>query len=269
MTPTALDDLTDAEIAHFRAFGFVVARQAFDAASLSEEVDRALADGLTPMRRSSAQAGIDFGYVPMMCERTPVSVALLDRFSAAASRLLGGDALPVRAKAVRYHGASVWHRDSELPVDSIGVVAYLEPLDATSGALRVLPGSHHHSYATALAQELSRRGEPQGVETDGGFAGTPLETRPGDIIVFDEHLYHASHGGAARRQWRADYFALPHTDTATTAARMYLAAMYRPGWSGSYDTHRYPTYGPHWRATPRACHEHLERLGAYRAARTQ
>jgi hypothetical protein len=36
-----------------------------------------------------------------------------------------------------------------------------------------------------------------------------IETEPGDLIVIDEHLFHASSGGAVRRQWRVDYLPVP------------------------------------------------------------
>jgi hypothetical protein len=54
-------------------------------------------------------------------ERTPVSVALLDRFAPAAATLLGGPVLPVRTKVVEYHGEATWHRDSDLDFASVGV----------------------------------------------------------------------------------------------------------------------------------------------------
>ncbi len=74
--------LDEREISWFRASGFVVLRGAFDPEPLSTEVDAALTDafrGTTdPGAVSSGIAGNEFRYVPMMCERTPVSLSLLD-----------------------------------------------------------------------------------------------------------------------------------------------------------------------------------------------
>ena len=85
---------------------------------------------------------VTFRYVPMMCERTPVSVGLIDRYAVIAAELLGRPVLPGRAKGTWYQSDTGWHRDSVGDIASLGVLAYLEPLDAATGALRVVPGSH-------------------------------------------------------------------------------------------------------------------------------
>ena len=60
-------------------------------------------------------------------------------------------------------------------------VAYLEPLEAASGALRVLPGSHH------LAD--SALGHLYSLDVDvPDVPGQVLITEPGDVIAFDPHL---------------------------------------------------------------------------------
>ena len=132
-----------------------------------------------PFNRGSGSVG--FHGVIMMCERTPVSLHLVDLLSDAGARLLGRTVLPGRGKGTRYFGSSGWHADSDLPIDSVSFVAYLDPLTATSGALRVRPGSH-----------LGEAGDE-----------VVVETAPGDLVAFDEHLVHGSVGGAIRRQWRS------------------------------------------------------------------
>src|SRR5688572_16619873 len=174
--------LDDQAIARFHRDGYVVLRRAFDPGELSAEVDDALEHGL----RADAEAkqgggGVEFRVVVMMCERTPVSLALLDVFAVAAAKLLGRPVLPGRAKGTRYFGSSDLHADSDAAIPSLSFVAYLEPLDATSGALRVIPRSH--------------RQEREGWAPD----AVALATRPGDVIVFDEHLTHGSVGGGVRR----------------------------------------------------------------------
>ena len=184
----------------------------------------------------------------MMGERTPVSLGLVDTFAAVAHQLLGGPVLPVRAKSVRYVASAERHRDSTSIVRSLGFAAYLEPLAADTGALRVVPGSHR--------------------DLDEGSDGPEvvLETQPGDVIVFDEHLLHSSSGGRDRRQWRVDFFADPTSAAEEAAVTAYLLATFPPDWDGGYDVDRFPTYGPHWQAQDRPWHRRLEELGAYRAA---
>jgi hypothetical protein len=263
--------LSDADIAHFRTFGFVVLRRAFDASSLSEELDRALREAF-PRSVGVAVGGgeIAFRYVPMMCEHTPLSVVLLDRFAGPAAQLLGVPVLPVRAKGVMYSGATRWHSDSSHDLASIGFAGYLEPLHAHNGALRVVPGSHRPELGRTVTDYCARHlaGSPAeapevSVTKLPGFA---IPTEPGDVIAFDEHLFHASIGGRNRRQWRVDYVADPQDVEEERKVRAYFHGTYPPGWDGGYDVDRYPTYGEHWLASGKPWIERLARLGVYELA---
>ncbi len=242
--------VTPAHAAHLDVFGFVVLPGLFDAAPLSAELDRALREGFAdPSYMNHGPAGNAFRYLPMMCEHTPVSVALAVRLARVAGELLAAPVLPGRAKGTEYRGATRWHRDSELAVRSVGFACYLEPLDAGSGALRVLPGSHRPAYAAAIAGYLERASEPPGLA---------VPTTPGDAIVFDERLYHASSGGALRRQWRVDFVA---DDGDDGALRTYFAGQYAPGWDGGYDVDRFPSHGASWRAIDPRWTRRLAQLG--------
>jgi hypothetical protein len=249
------------DLLYFHAFGFVVLKSAFDPGPLAREVDDTLRD--TPGSQLSAPVGdvaIRFRYAPMMTVRTPASLALLDRLDAVAAELLGGPVLPTRAKAVRYVGDSPWHADSTHAVPSLGCAAYLEPLRAENGALRVLPGSHHPSFADALRQV-----NVAGL-TAAAFPGHVLETEPGDVIVFDEHLWHASAGGGARRQWRIDYIREPDDDASAAIVRSYFGGIFAPDWEGGYDADRHPSYGPDWLTSGRRAVAELAKLGVYALA---
>lgn len=257
--------VTVEEVAQFQTFGFVVLRGAFQPGPLSAELDLALKDGF----RSSFEvevggAGIEGRYLPMMCERTPVSLLLLDQFAGPAAQLLGGPALPLRAKGIEYFRSTSWHHDTDLEIASIGFACYLEPLNAESGALRVLPGSHRAEYGAAVERITESR--PTHAAIDDWITAMPdvaLETDPGDVIVFDEHLYHASTGGRNRRQWRVDYFLDPGDAVAEARVRAYLAETYVPGWDGGYEVDHFPSYGDHWLASGRPAVKRLEQLGAY------
>jgi Phytanoyl-CoA dioxygenase (PhyH) len=244
-------------IARLRESGFAVLAGFFDPGPLTTEVTDALADGfsrLPPLNVGSA--GNAFRYVPMMCERTARSLALLDGLSGIAGDIFGRPAVPLRAKGTQYHGSTAWHRDSERNLDSLGFMAYLEPLQGDTGALRVLPGSHRPSPVDA----------PGGYPTANNAVGEPVETEPGDVIVFDEHLLHASAGGTIRHQWRVDFFADPQTSDETLNAEAFLAGVYQVGWDGGYDLDRYPSYDTAWRQCRRPAAQRLRQLGAYRLA---
>jgi Phytanoyl-CoA dioxygenase (PhyH) len=116
-----------------------------------------------------------------------------------AAELLGREVLPGRVKGTRYFGDTGWHRDSKDALPTMGFLAYLEPMTAQSGAIRLLPGSHA-DLTIALPTSFDDGSLPP---------GQAIGTEPGDVIAFDEHLVHGSKGGRARRQWRADFLADP------------------------------------------------------------
>lgn len=244
---------SQADRAKFETDGYIVLRNAFDATPLAREMDRALDES-----RRGAGFAADVGagviggrYVPMTCARTPESVHLIDRLEPIAAALLGAAVLPTRAKGVLYAGASPWHRDATGDVRSVGFAAYLESLRADNGALRVVPGSHRTS---ADAGSLS---------PDAGIA---VETDPGDIIAFDEHLFHSSVGGHDRRQWRVDYVVDPTTPDAEASVCAWYARQHPPDWDGGYDVDRYPSYGPDWLESGRSWVARMAALGVYEAA---
>jgi hypothetical protein len=252
------------DVAHFRTFGFVVLRGVVDGAALSDEVDRTLRDG--SHAAFATQVGgqqLDAAYVPMMCGRTPMSLALLERFAAPAAALLGGPVLPVRAKCVRYAGATSWHRDSAHDLGSVGFACYLEPLEAASGALRVLPGSHWAAFGAAAGEFTD--------VVSSELPGLAVPTRPGDAIVFDEHLFHASSGGRDRRQWRVDFVGEPPPADREGDERLraYFAGIFPSDWDGGYDVDAFPSYGPDWLASGAPWIDRLRALGVYDLARTQ
>jgi hypothetical protein len=223
--------------------------------------DRAMANGLGP--DVSRSGDIQFQYVPMMTAETSVSLSLLDRAEMVAAALLGGPVLPTRAKGVRYFGDTPWHRDSDSPLTSVGFLAYLDPVGAESGALRVLSGSHHAQLGDAI-----RALGPAGLAAL-ALPDHVVATEPGDMILLDEHLFHASFGGGTRRQWRIDYLKAPVGAEAEHHTKSYFASIYAPDRDGGYDVDRYPSYGPDWRDSGRPGVAQLEALGVYELAAVQ
>jgi hypothetical protein len=241
---------------HLDTFGFVVLRGFVEPRALSAEFDASMRAAFAdPGHLKAGAAGNEFRYVPTMCERTPVSLSLLRRLAPVASELLGAPVLPSRAKATTYRGSTGWHRDTALPVRSVGFALYLEPLGAADGALRVLPGSHRAEYGATVAAYAAQAADMPSVA---------VPTVPGDVIAFDEHLYHASSGGDLRRQWRVDFVA--DVPGGEDALRAYFAGQYSSAWDGGYDVVRFPSYGDHWRTIDPRWNERLGELGAYGAA---
>jgi hypothetical protein len=260
--PSALTvNLTRQSADAFHTFGFVVLRRFFEPSPLAAEIDRVMADGLNA--ELSRSGDIRFQYVPMMTVETPVSLSLLDRAESVAAAVLGGPVLPTRAKGVRYVGDTPWHTDSDSPLRSVGFLAYLGPVGAGSGALRVIPGSHHPQFRDAIrALASAGRAAPD-------LPHHVVATEPGDMILLDERVFHASFGGETRRQWRLDYLESPVGVEAVNQTKSYFARIFAPDWDGGYDVERYPSYGPDWRSSSRPAVAQLGALGVYELAATQ
>jgi hypothetical protein len=253
MTPSLAQSLS--------AFGFAVIRQFFKADAVSAEVDRVTSNGL--MLPVARRGGINFQYVPMMTAETPASLSLLDACAVLAEAALMAPVIPTRAKGTLYRGDTPWHVDSESHIQSIGCIAYLESINARSGALRVLPGSHRPEYGDAI-RALGATGMPATA-----LPAHVIESEPGDLILMDEHLFHASFSGGVRRQWRVDFLPLPTDADAERDTKTYFEQLYPPDWEGGYDVDRYPSYGPDWIQSGRGSVGHLAALGVYDLAAAQ
>jgi hypothetical protein len=218
--------------------GYVVLRGFFDPQPLDVELDRALKDGTggrqLPQRFSVGSGTVSLQYVPMMCERTPVSLDLSRALASFVEGLVQRSVLPGRAKGTRYFGDTSWHRDSEHDIQSLGCLAYLDRLTATSGALLVLPRS-----------QLDRTRE---LPAEAGDVGVAIETDPGDVVVFDEHLIHGSRGGRDRCQWRVDFVVDPAAVEVPAVQEWFAQSIPDERREVGYDARLYPSYGTYWRS---------------------
>ena len=86
-------------------------------------------------------------------------------------------------------------------VRHIKMAFYLDPVGANSGCLRVIPGSCHTDDHFAQLLQAADSPEP-GTLGDRWRAvpAIPLETQPGDLILFNHNTKHAAFGGGARRR---------------------------------------------------------------------
>jgi Phytanoyl-CoA dioxygenase (PhyH) len=163
--------------------------------------------------------------------------------------------LPGRAKGTRYFGDTAWHRDNpdRHAPPAVVFVIYLDPLDTTSGALRVLAGSHT-DHDMSLPSTFADTRQPE-----------TLGTVPGDVVAFHERLIHGSSGGGLRRQWRVDFVIDPRdADEDASVQAQYVNAI---GAAQLEDANtRYPSYGPYWQARDRPWTNRLRDLGVYQSA---
>ncbi len=259
--------------AHFRAFGFAVLPGALrpeEAAALAAEADHAVRDATGDRYLIDAGlGGITGHYIPATGDRTPRSRALIGHFAPLVEDLLGVSVLPALTQHTLFFDAAGWHTDTGHSVPSAKAVVYLQPLDVGTGALRVLPGSHalDERVLTDLMRGPAFRDEHTWRDATAQVPAYVITSRPGDVIVFDEHLWHASIGGRNRLQWSATYVLDPATPEEGRAVSAYLDSQFSADRQLDYDPAHYPYYSDRFRAeSPARWITQLEQLGAFAAA---
>jgi hypothetical protein len=216
----------DGQVDWFRSFGYLVLRGFFDRAVVEElraEVVRTLL-GVHGDRyhQRPPMSGMAGHYGCLLGPWSPRTVELVDsrRLVGLAERLVGGRILPspCDTQGILYFDHAGWHNDTVPGIRGVKFVTYLEPLGASTGALRVLPGSHRLSDAALRRLHSLDLAVPD-------VPAQVLSSEPGDLIAFDPLLYHASWGGRDRHQWSTLYV----RDAVTPSWRQRVLDWYEEG----------------------------------------
>ena len=78
---------------------------------------------------------------------------------------------------------------------------YLDPLTRDTGALRFIPRSHRPDHFVRKEKiDVNNSMELFGVPPSEFPGSIAVETNPGDVVIFNHDLYHASFGGGNRRR---------------------------------------------------------------------
>jgi hypothetical protein len=225
--PDPFDRFTgDALVDWFRSFGYLVLRGFFEP-RLVEELRTEMVRTMLGVHgdryyERPPMSGMAGHYTCLLGPWAPRTVELVDSrpLVGLAERLVGGCVLPspCDTQGILYFDHAGWHNDTGIGIRGVKFVAYLEPLAGDTGALRVLPASHRLQDA-ALGHLYSLDLNVPDVP------GQVLATEPGDLIVFDQLLYHASWGGKDRHQWSTMYV----RDAITPSWRAGLLEWYAAG----------------------------------------
>jgi Phytanoyl-CoA dioxygenase (PhyH) len=242
--------LTTGQVDHFRTFGFIVLRGhlAGRVRALRAEADAAIRDAYAATYDERVFDGISGHYLPMASRLTQVSASLVcddPLLIDAAEQLLGGPVIPECPEGVLYFSEAGWHTDDGIGVRGLKFAAYFDQLTAGTGALRLVPGSHHPEQNARLAAYSRRRGparsEAEVAAYQASFPGFIADTSPGDVIAFDLHTWHASTGGRDRLAWTAVYQRCPETEPERERTLRSVHDSFEQAFRG-FDRDRYPVW---------------------------
>ena len=204
--------LTAQQRAHMDLFGYVVFP-----GLLSDRIDRIIAEfeavfaNYANGQVAAAHNGTLRSCILPFIDQSDYLASLLDdpRINGIFSDLLGEDYNYLGSDGNFYVGDTNWHSDTDWSGNFRGrpprtfykLAFYLDPVDATTGALRVIPGSHKHGdvFAEALHQALKNPSEVVGLAGN-EIPAIVLKSQPGDVVVFNQATKHSSWGGSQRRR---------------------------------------------------------------------
>ena len=229
--------ITAEQKAYFHTFGFIHLAQQFSAEEMKAVTDEA--DRLWEEHREGRPPDVNQN-IQEMVEKGPVMTRLVedDWIWGTVEALLGPGFLWNGSEgnlSLKDHN-TVWHTDrpSEPHARTYSFHLYLDPLKADGGCLRVIPGSHRPPLhddllpinekaadSTMTVYGLSRTDMP-------GYA---IESDPGDIVIFDQKIYHAVYGHRVGRRFiKYRFVAWPETDEQIASLMRYnnRGRIYRP-----------------------------------------
>ena len=203
--------LSKQQLAHFETFGFlyfpgILVDEVDEITLRFENVWAVHGGGHHGKRHDKEQRS---SLVPFIDQDKYLSAMLDDpRIDGIVSSILGYDYNYTSSDGNFYVGNTGWHSDGygHSKYLSIKIAMYLDPVGRDSGCLRVIPGSHFvgSAYGDAL-QKSAPMSKEQYQEELWGISGPnvpafALESQPGDLVVFNHNLKHASFDGGDRRR---------------------------------------------------------------------
>jgi hypothetical protein len=213
--------LTENQISHFNVFGFLILKGLLtqDEVDLAnEEFDTGLALAETHSERRGIRQQLNW---TNLGPDSPFLGSLLEdaRFLGNASQLIGSDVVGHYANCNLFDGdRTEWHPDTpHLARRGVKLAFYLQPLDADSGALRLIPGSHRDPFHSDIRKVSLKESNSGQIDADGldieEIPAYVATCEPGDVIAFDNRTWHASWGGKPnRRMCSTGYFAVPTSE---------------------------------------------------------
>lgn len=199
--------LSDAQVRYFHSFGFLKFPGLLE--DQIREVERAF-EGIWEERggghNGKPHDGLARSCIVPFIDQSERLCRLIDdeRIVDIASSLLGDDFNYCGSDGNYYVGDTGWHSDGWRPPDGylyVKMAIYLDPLTRETGCLRVIPGSHHPGdwFSDTLQAQVRKSEDFYGVAGN-EVPAIPLETVPGDLLIFNHNTKHAAFGGGSARR---------------------------------------------------------------------
>jgi hypothetical protein len=221
--PARLPAATTGQQRQFVTFGFVQLRQVVGEICFTALVrDYRSAISSNDLRLPFNELGQAPAFVAScMSEASPSVVDFSTREDTLrfAEALLGRPVVCVHAFAYQRSEDTRWHSDNvDATYRGLKLYLNLDTVDADSGALRVIVGSHHDVMRGALIPPAYETAEQQfGLAAD-QLPATILSSKPGDVSAFDLRIWHAvCRTRRHRRVLELTYYAIPVTSSERAA----------------------------------------------------
>lgn len=215
--------LSKQELVHYDIFGFILIKNMLgheELKTIISEFEIGLARADSQTERQSFRKQLNWWN---MGPDTPYLASILEKnkFLDIANQILEGQAIGSFSSANSFSGNRTdWHPDTQAKHwKGLKFGIYLQSLNENTGALRVIPGSHKEPLHSDFKNiRLKESFDLQEIKKDSG--GLDVQEVPayntrielGDVIMFDNHLWHGSYGGSEdRRLITLGYFKNPTT----------------------------------------------------------
>jgi hypothetical protein len=195
---------------YFNIFGFVKISGFFkkDLSWINEEFDSIMKKKFGKTSNRSRNY-----FSPSFIEENEklTNIIAMDKIQLLVNNLLGNDPIFWGSDGNIFSSSTPWHRDYLNIIKSMKILVYLEKLDSTNGALRIMSGTHFATdkYSSYLGDALTWPEPPaQGGFNEKNFFGkghnplisgknisiphTSIPTNPGDIIIFNHNAIHCT-----------------------------------------------------------------------------
>ncbi|MDH3704815.1 MAG: phytanoyl-CoA dioxygenase family protein [Acidimicrobiia bacterium] len=219
--------LTDHQVRFYRSFGFLkvpglfaddVGRieAAFDAVFEAEPEPFYLpSDNEFHETPDPAYADRLRQIIPGFLDKSPELAWLKDdpRVLGTVRSLLGDDIVYAESDGNLFNCDVYWHTDlygADASKENLKLFFYLDSLRGDSGALRVLPGTHHHEgiYGQTIRSDLytpAKALDRYGIDLE-DFPSHTIDVEPGDLVVMNFRVLHGSwHGAPGRKLFTVNY----------------------------------------------------------------